>query len=55
MAKKRRAKPTSSLSEAAAAMGRKGGRVMTEKKREANRARAKKRWADYATKIAKAK
>jgi hypothetical protein len=54
MATKRRAKPAISLRAAAAAMGRKGGRVMTEAKRAANRERALKRWADYAAK-AKAK
>jgi len=39
---------------AAVALGRLGGRVMTEAKRAANRARAKKRWADYAAKTREA-
>jgi hypothetical protein len=50
MAKARRKK-----NPAAVALGRLGGRVMTEAKREANRVRAKKRWAVYAATIAKAK
>jgi hypothetical protein len=40
---------------AAVALGRLGGKVMSEKKREANRARANKRWAAYTAKIAETK
>jgi hypothetical protein len=49
MAKTRRKK-----NPAAVALGRLGGRVMSEKKRQANRDRARKRWAAYAVKTAKA-
>jgi hypothetical protein len=40
---------------AAVALGRLGGRVMTEAKREANRTRAEKRWAMYALRMKKAR
>jgi hypothetical protein len=49
MAQRRKAKKRKNPH--AVALGRKGGRVMSEAKREANRARAKKRWALYAAKI----
>jgi hypothetical protein len=50
MAQRRKAKNPHAV-----ALGRKGGRVMSEAKREANRERVKKRWADYAAKLAKVK
>jgi hypothetical protein len=45
---------TVDLSEAAAAMGRKGGKASTPAKRKAARRNVRKRWAMYAAKIAKA-